>query len=110
MLFICREDSAMKSKIFPALKTLILVFGAVSLQACFYGGHRYEPAPYAYEPPPRYVYAPPPPVVVYGDYDEHHAWHDRDWWVRNNHPWVEHHHPDWVASREHGHDRDHDHR
>jgi len=100
----------MKSKIFPALKTLILVFGAVSLQACFYGGHRYEPAPYAYEPPPRYVYAPPPPVVVYGDYDEHHAWHDRDWWVRNNHPWVEHHHPDWVASREHGHDRDHAHR
>ena len=100
----------MKSKIFPALKTLILVFGAVSLQACFYGGHRYEPAPYAYEPPPRYVYAPPPPVVVYGDYDEHHAWHDRDWWVRNNHPWVEHHHPDWVTSREHGHDRDHDHR
>jgi hypothetical protein len=110
MLLICREDSAMKSKIFPALKTLILVFGAVSLHACFYGGHRYEPAPYAYEPPPRYVYAPPPPVVVYGDYDEHHAWHDRDWWVRNNHPWVEHHHPDWVASREHGHDRDHDHR
>jgi hypothetical protein len=110
MLFLCREDSAMKSKIFPALKTLILVFGAVSLQACFYGGHRYEPAPYAYEPPPRYVYAPPPPVVVYGDYDEHHAWHDRDWWLRNNHPWVEHHHPDWVVSREHGHDRDHDHR
>jgi hypothetical protein len=110
MLSLCREDSAMKSKIFPALKTLILVFGAVSLQACFYGGHRYEPAPYAYEPPPRYVYAPPPPVVVYGDYDEHHAWHDRDWWLRNNHPWVEHHHPDWVASRENGHDRDHDHR
>jgi hypothetical protein len=99
----------MKSKL-PGLKTLILVFGTVSLQACFYSGHRYEPAPYAYEPPPPYIYAPPPPIVVYGDYDDHHAWHDRDWWIRNNHPWVEHHHPDWVASREHFHDHDHDHR
>jgi hypothetical protein len=108
----------MRSKIFPALKAMILVVGAVTLQACFYGGHPYGPAygpdPYAYGPGPAYAYGPPrsyiytPPPRV-GDYDEHRQWHDRDWWVQNNHPWVQQHHPDWVASRAHGHDSDHDH-
>jgi len=102
----------MRSKILPVLKTLIFVVGAVSLQACFYGGHRYaQPAPYTYAPapaygyaqPPAYAYGPPPRV---GDYDDHHQWHDRDWWVQNNHPWVQQHHPDWM---EHGKDNDHDH-
>jgi len=99
----------MRSKILPVLKTSIFVLGALSLQACFYGGHPYGPAPYAYAPapaygyarPPAYAYAPPPRV---GDYDAHHQWHDRDWWVQNNHPWVQQHHPDWIASREQGHE------
>jgi hypothetical protein len=106
----------MWSKISPVLKTAIFVAGAVSLQACFYGGgggHPYyaQPAPYAYAPPPVaayqyarppvYAYAPPP--VRVGDYDEHHQWHNRAWWVQNNHAWVQQHHPDWVASREYQH-------
>jgi hypothetical protein len=111
----------MRSKISPVLKTLIFVAGAMSLQACFYGGHPYysQPAPYAYAPAPAYGYAPAPaygyarpPTYAYappasvGDYDEHHQWHDRDWWVQNNHAWVQQHHPDWVASREQGHDHE----
>jgi hypothetical protein len=116
----------MKSKISPVFKALIFVAGAVSLQACFYGGHhRVQPAPYGYSSgpaygyapqpapqpgygyarPPAYKYAPPPQV---GDYDEHHQWHDRDWWVQHNRPWVQQHHPGWVASQGHGHDNDHD--
>ncbi|HEV3114790.1 MAG TPA: hypothetical protein VGY99_30255 [Candidatus Binataceae bacterium] len=39
------------------------------------------------------------PPVVYGDWDERHAWHDRDWWVTTRRPWVEQHHHDWLAAR-----------
>ena len=56
--------------------------------------------------PPAYVYGRPP---VVGDYDEHHTWHERDWWIRNNHPWVQQHHPEWMA-HEHGHENDNAHR
>jgi len=110
----------MRSKIFPVLKTLIFVVGAATLQACFFGGHSYPPAYaqpepyYGYAPAPAYAYASPPPPYRYatpprvGDYDAHHEWHDRGWWVQNNHPWVQQHHPDWIA-HEHGHDNDHDH-
>jgi len=109
----------MKSKILPVFKMLILVLGALSLQACFYGGHPYysQPAPaYGYAPAPAYGYARPPaygyarppaygyvPPARVGDYDAHHQWHDRDWWVQNNHAWVHQHHPDWVASQEQAH-------
>ena len=101
----------MKRKILPVFKMLIFALGALSLQACFYGGgHPYysQPAPYAYAPAPAYGYARPPtyayvaPARV-GAYDEHHQWHDRTWWVQNNHAWVQQHHPDWVASREQAH-------
>ena len=111
----------MRSDIFPlsfpsAIKTLTFIAGAALLQGCFFGGggHPYyaDPAPYgpSYGAPPAYAYAAPAPTYRYaappriGDYDEHHAWHDRDWWVQNNHPWVVQHHPDWVA-----HEHDHDH-
>jgi hypothetical protein len=112
----------MRSNIFTALKALIFVAGATALQACFFGGHPYhsEPPPYsygpsyygpppstyAYAPAPAYGYAAPPRV---GDYDDHHQWHDRDWWIQNNRPWVQQHHPDWDTARGHEHDNDHDH-
>ena len=50
---------------------------------------------------PYYPYGPATvgPPVVYGDWDEHHAWHDRDWWVSNRRPWVEQHHQDWLTAR-----------
>jgi hypothetical protein len=110
----------LKSKLYPGLKVIIFVAGAVTLQACFFGGgHPYEPAygprPYADGPGPAYAYAPPPPAYVYGrppavgDYDDHQMWHDRDWWVHNNHPWVQQHHPDWVA-HEHAHQSENVHR
>jgi hypothetical protein len=41
-------------------------------------------------------YAPP---VAYGDYDESHNWHDRDWWIHNRHDWVEQHHREWLAQQ-----------
>jgi hypothetical protein len=34
-----------------------------------------------------------------GDYDEHHNWHDRKWWIAKNHPWVEKHHPNWFKEQ-----------
>lgn len=108
--------SKLTSKFFPVLKAIIFVAGAVSLQACVYGGHPYysEPAPYAYGPGPAYAYGAPPANVygrppVVGDYDEHHTWHERDWWIRNNHPWVQQHHPGWLA-HEDGHENDNAHR
>ncbi|HEX4211119.1 MAG TPA: hypothetical protein VHY56_12035 [Candidatus Binataceae bacterium] len=32
-----------------------------------------------------------------GDYDEHHQWHKRDWWVKNHPKWVHKHHPHWFS-------------
>lgn len=32
----------------------------------------------------------------WGDFDEHHHWHDRWWWVKNHRDWVEQHHHDWL--------------
>jgi hypothetical protein len=108
----------MRSKIFSFLNALIFVIAALSLQACFYE-HSYTPAygpdPYAYGPGPDYgpgyAYRPPPAYAYVpgrvGDYDDHHAWHDRDWWVEHDHPWVQQHHPGWLQHRR---DDDHDRR
>jgi len=96
----------MSSKIYSALKVLGFIAGAAMLQACFFGGgHRYydDPEPYAYSPgPPVYAYGPAPaygyaaPPVI-GDYDGHHRWHDRDWWVHNDRSWVTQHHRNWIG-------------
>jgi hypothetical protein len=111
----------MKRSRISVLKTLILAVGAVSLQACFYGGHRYysQPEPYGYAPAPTYGYAPNygyapaygytrAPAYGYAprrDYD-HHESNDRDRRVQNNHREVQEHHSGRVASREHGHEHD----
>jgi len=31
-----------------------------------------------------------------GAYDQHHQWHDRNWWVNNDRSWVETHQPGWL--------------
>lgn len=36
-----------------------------------------------------------------GDYDSHHVWRDRSWWVQNDKAWAYKHHHDWF-------DHDHD--
>ena len=46
-----------------------------------------------------------------GDFDDHHEWHDRDWWHDHHPDWVDQHHPDWykhpyehpIAAEEHKH-------
>jgi hypothetical protein len=83
------EVSVMRKLILLA-EGLLLICGSLMFSACFYGPGR-DPG-YAYGP--RYGYAAPPPVVV-GDYDEHHVWHNRDWWMSNHHDWVMTHHPEW---------------
>jgi hypothetical protein len=63
----------------------------------------YAGAPYAGAPNPAYGH-PGYPGAPYaganpsgpGAYDDHHQWHDRNWWVSNQHAWVEQHHPEWV--------------
>ena len=60
------------------------------LQSCFYDGPSRE---YGY---PAYGYGAPAPVV-YGDYDENHAWHERNWWVNSRPARVHEHHPEWLA-------------
>jgi len=30
-----------------------------------------------------------------GDFDEHHDWHDRDWWKSHDPKWAHEHHHDW---------------
>ena len=91
----------MKRKMFLFVESLFLGIGLVGLQACFY--ERSYPPPQAYgyaAPPPAYAYAPPP-RVAYGDYDDHRVWHERGWWVQNDHRWVENHHPDWLQHQRH---------
>ncbi len=43
------------------------------------------------------------PVVAHaehhdGDSDEHHAWHNSDWWHDNHPGWVYRHHPEWAET------------
>ena len=53
-------SSKLTSKIFPTLNAMIFVAGAVTLQACFFGGHpAHGPDPYAYGPGPAYMYDGP---------------------------------------------------
>ena len=33
-----------------------------------------------------------------GDWDEHHAWHNSDWWHDNHPGWVYRHHPEWAET------------
>jgi hypothetical protein len=84
----------MKSKIITAIGTASLVLGMFVLQGCFESNY---PAygHYGYAAGPSY-YVEPAPVVV-GAYDEHHAWHNRDWWVSNRRDWVSTHHKEWLA-------------
>ncbi len=85
------------------LEALFLLVLMLTFTACFYSEPDYY-GPYGYGYAPSYVY---------GDYDERHEWHDRDWWVNNRHYWTHEHHPDWVAHEtqeeheKHAH-RDHD--
>ncbi len=72
----------MKSKSFLILEAMLMLFGTLTFQACFYSGPGY--------------YGPAPGAVVLGDYDDSHVWHDRYWWVSNRHDRVHEHHPDWV--------------
>jgi hypothetical protein len=73
----------MKSKFFQVLGALLILSGALAMQACFYTG------------PPSW-YGPGPSAQ--GDYDEGHTWHDRSWWISNRHDWVHQNHPDWVSN------------
>ena len=36
-----------------------------------------------------------PELPNWGDYDEHHEWHDAGWWWNNRADWVRAHHPEW---------------
>ncbi len=92
----------MIKKIVLAMEAAMLIVGVLMLQGCFFE----EEHPYPVYSD--YGYYGGGPTIVYGDWDEHHEWHPRDWWVGHREDWVEHHHPDWLASRNHRKDRDHD--
>jgi len=80
----------MKSKIIIAIQAGSLALGLFALQGCYgpsYGGG------YGYAGPEYYGSS----TVVVGDYDERHAWHNRDWWVNNRRDWVSTHHKEWLA-------------
>jgi hypothetical protein len=90
----------MWGKLFAIFEVLLLLLAMLTLQACFEASYP-EPVYPAYAYGPTYGYLPAP---GYGDYDEHHVWHDRDWWVGHHHAWVEQHHRNWLTH--HDHDRD----
>ncbi len=101
-------------KIWTYLAGGALIATTLALQGCFesvpaapaygynYPAYGYNYPAYGYNPPVIYpgrpVYGTPAPTV-YGDYDDHHQWHDRDWWVNNRRPWVEQHHREWLTAR-----------
>jgi hypothetical protein len=35
-------------------------------------------------------------VEEMGAYDEHHLWHEREWWKTNRAAWTRSHHPHWY--------------
>jgi hypothetical protein len=80
--------------------TMLLGGSAIAVEGCFEGppapAYGYGASYYPYYPTPAYI-APGP--VVYGDWDEHHRWHDRDWWMANRRAWVESHHHEWLEGR-----------
>jgi hypothetical protein len=105
-------------KMVSLLVLSVLVGGsALAVQGCFeesVPAYGYGAPAYGYSAP-YYPYGPASvgPPVVYGDWDEHHAWHDGDWWVAHRRPWVEEHHHEWLARRaqhdfngHHEHERD----
>jgi hypothetical protein len=103
----------MKPRKLISLLALVVLLGgsALAVEGCFeapytpaYGYGGYYPSGPAYTAPP----------AVYGDWDEHHLWHDRDWWVANRRPWVEVHHHEWLTARPaphevYGHHEGHEH-
>ncbi|MGH7813187.1 MAG: hypothetical protein ACREQI_04200 [Candidatus Binataceae bacterium] len=84
----------MKSRICLAAGAALALIGMLALSGCYQ--ENYGPSGYGYGSP-GYAYAP----SGYGDYDAHHQWHDRDWWVEHDRGWVETHHRDWIASGNH---------
>lgn len=82
----------MWTRISPILTTMLFVGAIFAFSACVdYGpGYGYGPGP-GHAPAPVYAEGYGRSVGV-GDYDEHHAWHDRDWWVSHDRGWVESHH------------------
>ncbi|HKF28547.1 MAG TPA: hypothetical protein VKB29_04935 [Candidatus Binataceae bacterium] len=86
-------------------KTLLIVqlslfaLAAFAGQACF---EEHYSSPYR---APEYYSAGPPEVV--GDYDDHHVWHNREWWVGHDRDWVSSssHHHEWLE-----HHDEHEHR
>lgn len=44
-----------------------------------------------------------------GDYDEHHQWHDVNWWAHKNPAWAREHHRDWNPALLEAADRTHIH-
>ncbi len=99
----------MWTRILPILEASLIAGTIFACSACVdYGpGYGHGPGPgYAYAPAPAPVYAEGyGRRVIVGDYDDHHVWHDRDWWVGHDRGWVEVHHSEWLE-----HDEDHDHR
>jgi hypothetical protein len=81
------------SKIITAIGATSLVLGMFALQGCFESNYPGYGGGYGYGSGPAYYSTP----VYGGDYDEHHSWHDRDWWVNNRRDWVEDHHKEWVS-------------
>jgi hypothetical protein len=37
----------------------------------------------------------------WGDYGDHHEWHDADWWHAHSPGWMWEHHPEWAEHHPH---------
>ena len=83
-------------KTLPFVQLSLFALAAFAGQACFEELYSSYPAPE--------YYSAGPPVIV-GDYDDHHIWHDRNWWVGHNRDWVSTHRHEWLEHHE-----EHEHR
>ena len=81
--YMTMRHTTMRTGIIAACKALLLVLPMLAFQACFEEHHH-----------PPYEYG------TYGDYDEHHDWHDRRWWIDHRRDWVEEHHHEWLEEHE----------
>jgi hypothetical protein len=57
----------------------------------------YNHGEYNHNGDPNWDHAHPADVHRDGDWDEHHQWRSREWWVKNHPKWAHKHHPHWFS-------------
>jgi hypothetical protein len=96
------DDFLAALKLALSIRRIILVRCVSPLTIAHYpGGTRNETSNDIRRRCPDSLFAAAPAVSHarnYGDWDDHHVWHDAGWWHAHHTGWVWHYHPEWVEA------------